>query len=181
MTNTKIDLGILFRHIESLDVSTDESKFLERIFKLSRNIFSPETCENFIEIDLPIDFSVLKELALKYGFIAVSINHKSYICWQKFSLPKTPYCDVAEFFRQIQRVKLSETLDSLERFEIYKEICDILSELNHEYKFQHLIPVRLSFCSDEKANLIAKEYGFHVASGAYNKTYLGIADKIQRD
>ncbi len=180
MTDTNIDLGTLFRYIESLNSSDDEAKFLEEIFRLSKDLFSSKTFENLVEIDLPIDFSVLEVLALKYGFEAFSVSPNTYICWKKVSLSKAPFCDIAHFFRHTQKLKFSETQDSLEEFEICKEICNILFDLKHEYKFQRLIPVHLSF-SVERANLIAKEYGFHVASGGSNTTYLGIADKVPVD
>lgn len=179
--STKIDLGALFRYITALDDSDFEVCFLQKIFSLSKNLLFPETCENLVEIRLPINFSLLKKYASKYGFTAFWANQKAYICWQKVSLPETPYCDIAEFFRQIQRVKFSETTDSLERFEICKEICDILYEAKLEYKFQHLFPVHLAFCSEERANLIAKDYGFHVTTGGSGTTYLGIASKIPVD
>ena len=180
MTNTKIDLGTLFRYIESLNSSDDEVKFLEEIFRFSKNLFPKKPFENFVEIDLPIDFSVFKGLALKYGFATFSVSTNTYICWKRVSLSETPFCDIAHFFRHIQRLKFSETQDSFEEFEICKEICKILSNLKREYKFQRLIPVHLSF-SVERANLIAKEYGFHVTSGGSNTTYLGIADKVPVD
>lgn len=175
----KINLGNLFRHIQSLDVSDEESLFLEEIFNLSQIVLSPDQCANLIEIKLPINFETLENFASKYGFFALEANSKNYVGWQKTTSAEKVYCDIAEFFRQIQRSKLSDKIEDLERFEIYKKICDIMPSLNYFYQFQHLIPITLYFCSIEKANAIALEYNLHVVSGFSGTSYLGIFDKVE--
>lgn len=178
----KINLGNLFRHIQSLDVCDEESLFLEEIFNLSQIVLSPDQCANLIEIKLPINFETLENFASKYGFFALEANSKNYISWQQKSTSKEQiYCDIAEFFRQIQRSKLSDKIEDLEKFEIYKKICDIMPSLNYFYQFQHLIPITLCFCTVKKANAIALEYDLHVVSGISGTIYLGIYDKVKTD
>lgn len=173
----KINLGDLFQHIQALCILDEESLFLEEIFYLSQKVLSPEQCANFMEINLNIDFKTLKKLSSKYGFSALNIGSTNYISWQKTKIADSSFCNIAEFFRQIQRSKFSDTIEDLERFEIYKKICDILFELKYFAEFQSLIPISLSFCTPKKANTIANDYELHVVSSG-NSTYLGIVDKV---
>lgn len=178
----KINLGNLFRHIQSLNVCDEEALFLEEIFHISQRVFSPDNCSNLFEIKLPIEFENLQFFASKYGFSTLKANSKSYISWQqRVASQENVYCDIAEFFRQIQRSKYSDSIEDLERFEIYSKICNIMPCLNYFYQFQHLIPITLCFCTEEKANAIALEYNLHVVSGVSGIIYLGIYDKVKKD